>query len=169
MKVHLLKIIIGSFCYLGLTLSLVSSEPLPTEPVPPKFEAMWVNKDLDNLSEYIGLLESNYPRFVPTIVALAFRDANYLGKSAQAKQRLVALQVYVDAHPQGYSDKFRGYLEHSIFSLNMELQVHAQHGSTEADIIRMANPRKRREAWRQGLDPILDMMHEAPSLFLPVP
>jgi hypothetical protein len=137
-----------------------TTNPPSPETVGSQLNSYWVSNQLSQIEAYVTDLSTNYPNYVPAILA----KACFEGVFRNNLSNVIAELHRVEQANVG-SDRFRALVSAEKTQIQLLLEFYYSEGTSHADLTNAANP----QAVRDGVPewPYLEIITNAPSVNLP--
>lgn len=143
-----------------------AQDPPPSE-VANTVSNLWISQDFTGLTTYVTNLYANASNYVPAILASVFHDSIYLGKLAEATNKLARVQACVAGNPNGFTVEFKDFLSELASETKEEIDMHAARGRSPETVQSNASPQTVRSTWGTDLLPQINILFYAPATNAP--
>jgi hypothetical protein len=138
-----------------------------SEAIYDQIKAKWTASDMAGLSSYIVALEAESPKYIPVVLASAFRDAVFLGRIKSARTKVASVSADTKNRPALYQPEFIEEIEALLKQLDLEIAMHARHGTADARLEANASALAVRDAWGSDIPTLMSVIKDGPAVSLP--
>ena len=129
----------------------------------------WMNQEFTNLTSYVTNLYVSHSNYFPAILASEFHDYIFLGKIADASNKLERIYVCItNSPPQSFSKNFTGKLN-QLFHDTKEIMKYqmVDKGRSLLTLQSNASPSVVRGTWGTELPPEIEILFYTPATNAP--
>lgn len=162
------KMIIGlTVLFASMTASIQAQElPSPQE-VANTISNYWINQSFTNMSSYVTSLYASYSNYLPAILSASFHDYIFLGKLADATNKLYRVQQAVDSNPSNFPSDFKVAMDELNTTMKWEINLHSRKGRSPEMVQSNASPQAVRNATGATLLPNINILFYTPATNVP--
>jgi hypothetical protein len=149
---------------LSISSNLFGSNPPSAPDAYSKIADMWKQKDITGLDAFLNDFYTQNPKYIPAILGAAFRDAIFFGRLPEAQLKLTIIKNCIKDGAIEVTAEFAQSLASLSRQLEMEMQMHARHGTTDIQLQANASAMAVRNAWQDAPMPYIEIVKLSPSL-----
>ncbi len=151
--------LILSFCLVNLCYAIPTYQEIADT-----MTNLWIKKDFTTLESHCNNLYSDYPNYVPVLVAYAWYCSMFHGDLNNMKKALFPVICDIEAHTTLYTPMFKSMVKTEYNFLLKDIKAYQRWGITP-----QGDPNLIRQKYGEKINRLLESLFHAPNRDIPIP